>query len=102
MARAASKGPTASATSGECVWELPLHPEYRLLLKSDTADMKNVGGPLAGAQTAGWFLHEFINPGTTYAHMDIAGVFLARKEKYWRGTGASGAGVRLAVELASL
>ncbi|MCB1186825.1 leucyl aminopeptidase [bacterium] len=92
----------ASATSGECVWELPLHPEYRLLLKSDTADMKNVGGPLAGAQTAGWFLHEFINPGTTYAHMDIAGVFLARKEKYWRGTGASGAGVRLAVELASL
>ncbi|MCB1217634.1 leucyl aminopeptidase [bacterium] len=92
----------AAASSGECVWELPLHPEYRLLLKGETADVKNVGGPLAGAQTAGWFLHEFINPGTTFAHMDIAGVFLARKEKYWKGAGASGAGVRLAVELASL
>ena len=92
----------AAATSGECTWELPLHPEYRSLLKADTADIKNVGGPLAGAQTAGWFLHEFINPGTTYAHMDIAGVFLASKEKYWKAAGASGAGVRLAVELASL
>lgn len=92
----------AAASSGECVWELPLHPEYRTLLKADTADIKNVGGPLAGAQTAGWFLHEFINPGTTYAHMDIAGVFLSKKEKYWKSPGASGAGVRLAVELASL
>ena len=55
------------------------------------------------AQTAGWFLEEFVNEGTQFVHLDIAGVFLAEKEdKYWRHPGATGAGVRLAVELATL
>ena len=93
----------AAAISGESVWELPLHPEYRALLDSSVADFKNVGGPLAGAQTAGWFLHEFIADDTEYVHLDIAGVFLAEKEsKYWSQAGATGGGVRLTVALAEL
>jgi len=50
-------------------------------------------GPLAGAQTAGWFLQEFIQPGTEYVHLDIAGTFLASKaEKYYSQPGATGTG----------
>lgn len=94
---------TAAEQSGELVWELPLHPEYRAMIKSSVADIKNVGGALAGAQTAGMFLHEFIQDGTEYVHLDIAGVFLAEKvEKYWSQAGATGAGVRLAARLADL
>jgi len=93
----------AAAESGEAVWELPLSPEYRSLIDSSIADIRNVGGPLAGAQTAGWFLQEFIENGTEYVHLDIAGVFMADKEhKYWGQLGATGAGVRLAVALAGL
>jgi len=91
----------AGVDSGEPVWELPLHPEYRSLLDSSVADVRNVGGPNAGASTAAMFLHEFIDEGTEYVHLDIAGVFLAeREEKYWSQPGATGAGVRLACALA--
>lgn len=93
----------AAQLSGEPVWELPLHPEYRKLLDSSCADVKNVGGPLAGASTAGMFLYEFIEPGTDYIHLDIAGTFLSDKEhKYWSQAGATGTGVRLCTVLAEL
>ena len=91
----------AADASGELAWELPLHPEYRELLKSTIADVRNIGGPLAGAQTAAWFLHEFIDGGTEYVHLDIAGTFVAKKEdKYWGQAGMTGSGTRLAVTLA--
>jgi leucyl aminopeptidase len=91
----------AARVGGEAVWELPLHPEYRLLIESEVADIKNTGGPNAGAQTAGWLLQEFIAPKVEFVHLDIAGVFIAaKKEKYWTQLGATGAGVRLAVALA--
>ena len=65
--------------------------------------MKNVGGPLAGASTAAMFLQEFIQPGTEYCHLDIAGTMLADKvEKYWSQPGSTGPGVRLAIALAEL
>ncbi|MCC7478472.1 aminopeptidase [bacterium] len=93
----------AAQLSGELAWELPLHPEYRTMIRSSVADVRNVGGPLAGAQTAGMFLYEFIKDGTEYVHMDIAGAFLADKaEKYWGCVGATGVGVRLSAELAEL
>lgn len=93
----------AADLAGEPVWELPLHPEYRRLLESSCADVKNVGGPLAGASTAGMFLYEFIEPGTDYVHLDIAGTFLGEKEhKYWSQSGASGTGVRLCTILTEL
>jgi len=93
----------AAEISGENAWELPLHPEYRLQLKSTIADVRNIGGPIAGAQTAAWFLHEFIEDKTEYVHLDIAGTFLTEKEdKYWGQAGMTGSGVRLAVALADL
>jgi leucyl aminopeptidase len=94
---------TAGDDSGEPVWEMPMSPEYRAMLKSNLADMKNVGGALAGASTAAMFLQEFVQPDTEYCHLDIAGVFLADKvEKYWSQAGSTGPGVRLAVALAQL
>lgn len=93
----------AANGSGELAWELPLHPEYRELLKSTIADVRNIGGPLAGAQTAGWFLHEFIEDGTEFVHLDVAGTFVAKKRgKYWSQPGMTGSGTRLAVALAEL
>jgi leucyl aminopeptidase len=93
----------AGQNSGELVWELPMHPEYRAMIKSSIADIKNSGGALAGASTAAMFLQEFIAEGTEYCHLDIAGVFLADKvEKYWGQPGSTGPGVRLAVHLAEL
>ena len=91
---------TAGNASGELTWALPMHPEYRSLIKSAVADIRNSGGPLAGAQTAGWFLHEFIDEGTEYAHLDIAGTFITGKDdKFWSQPGATGSGVRLGIAL---
>jgi leucyl aminopeptidase len=96
----AAKVKAAGEASGELTWELPLHPEYRAMINSPVSDIKNTGGALAGAQTAGWFLHEFIDEGTEYVHLDIAGPFLAEKDdKYWSQPGATGCGVRLGLEL---
>jgi leucyl aminopeptidase len=101
-----SKGLTAAVSecaqaAGEPVWQLPMHPEYRKMLASPIADIRNGGGPLAGASTAGWFLHEFINEGTEHVHLDIASTFLASKvDKYWSQPGATGSGVRLCAALA--
>ena len=93
----------AASLSGEAVWELPLNVEYRKLLESTVADVRNIGGPIAGAQTAGWFLHEFIKDRTEYVHLDIAGSFIVGKaDKYWSAPGMTGSGTRLAVELADL
>lgn len=92
----------AARASGEPVWELPLHPEYRGLIDSPIADILNTGGKYAGAQAAAWFLHEFVHKGTEFVHLDIAGTFLAEKEhKYWSQAGATGVGVRLAAALAA-
>jgi leucyl aminopeptidase len=91
----------AGAASGDATWELPLALEYRPQIDGAIADLLNSGGPLAGAQTAGWFLQEFINAGTDYVHLDIAGTFLTTKaDKYYGQPGATGTGVRLAVALA--
>lgn len=92
----------ASKTSGEPVWELPMALEYRKLLKSSVADIRNIGGPIAGAQTAAWYLQHFVEEQTEYVHLDIAGTFSTPKEdKYWSQPGMTGSGVRLAVELAT-
>ena len=64
----------AGKAEGETVWRLPLAPSYDKLLKSQFADMKNIGGPAAGSITAAQFLQRFIKDGTPWAHIDIAGV----------------------------
>ena len=64
----------AGILTGERVWRLPLDPAYDKMLRSKIADMKNIGGPTAGSITAAQFLGRFVENGTKWAHLDIAGV----------------------------
>ena len=88
----------AADRADEGVWPLPLPPEYRKLLDSEIADVKNVGGPQAGALTAGLFLKEFVG-STPWAHLDIAGPMRADADDGWLSKGATAFGVRTFVEL---
>lgn len=63
----------AGAREGEPVWRLPLGEAYDQLVKSKIADMKNIGGPHAGAITAAQILQRFVKQ-LPWAHLDIAGV----------------------------
>jgi leucyl aminopeptidase len=73
--------------------ELPFWDEYGEQVKSDIADLKNLGGPDAGMITAGKFLENFTsNP---YIHIDIAGPAFLESEDGYRGKGGTGVGVRL-------
>ncbi|OQS55138.1 Cytosol [Ecytonucleospora hepatopenaei] len=60
--------------SGESLWRMPLSAYYKKQLKSDVADLKNIGGKLAGACTAAEFIHSFITEDVKWAHFDIAGI----------------------------
>jgi leucyl aminopeptidase len=73
--------------------ELPLWDEYAELIKSDLADLKNVGPAEAGAITAGKFLEKFTS--YPYIHLDIAGPAFLEKRDSYRGKGGTGVGVRL-------
>ena len=77
----------------ERIAEFPFWDDYAELLKSDIADLKNIGGRNAGAITAGKFLEHFTD--YPFIHLDIAGpAFNKTKDKYW-GKGGSGMGIRL-------
>ena len=78
----------------EKVWRLPMGPSYDELIKSDIADMKNIGGPHGGSITAAQFLKRFIRR-VPWVHIDIAGVAWTDKERSMVPKGASGYGVRL-------
>jgi leucyl aminopeptidase len=90
----------AGEQSGERLWRLPLAPEYRAMLDSTVADMKNIGGPLAGAITAALFLQEFVADGTPWAHIDLAGPAFAETPFDEHPKGGTGFGVRSLVALA--
>tara|TARA_B100000900_G_scaffold412430_1_gene434192 strand:+ start:587 stop:1996 length:1410 start_codon:yes stop_codon:yes gene_type:complete len=88
---------TALKTSGEEVQErlaeFPFWDEYAEDLKSNIADLKNLGGPEAGAITAGKFLEHFTD--YPYTHLDIAGPAFMLAPFNYRGKGGTGVGVRL-------
>lgn len=88
----------AGEESGERVWELPLWKEYDELLKSEVADIKNVGNRSAGVITGGAFLGRFIDK-TPWAHLDIAGTAWSDKGRKYMSPGATGVGVRLLTRL---
>jgi leucyl aminopeptidase len=91
----------AADRAGESVWPLPLPPEYRKLLDSEVADLRNIGtGAYGGALTAGLFLQEFVD-GAPWAHLDIAGPARASSDDGYIAKGGTGFGVRTLVELAS-
>jgi leucyl aminopeptidase len=88
----------AGEESGELVWRLPLHDEYRALMKGTVADLSNLAKKReAGSITAASFLEEFVDD-TPWAHIDIAGTAWDVNRAY-TGKGGSGYGVRLLVQL---
>ena len=88
----------AAERADEKMWRLPLPPEYRKLLDSQVADMRNIGGPYGGALTAGLFLQEFVGD-IPWAHLDIAGTMNADADEGVLSKGATAFGVRTFVEL---
>ncbi|HJU91956.1 MAG TPA: leucyl aminopeptidase [Pyrinomonadaceae bacterium] len=84
---------TAGREVGEKFWQLPLDKEYSKQIKSDIADIKNVGGRKAGTITAAAFLKEFAD-GLSWAHLDIAGTAWGDDAKPYRSKGPTGIAVR--------
>jgi leucyl aminopeptidase len=83
---------------GEKFWQLPLDAEYTKQIKSDIADIKNVGGRKAGTITAAAFLKEFAE-GLSWAHLDIAGTAWADDSKPYRAKGPTGIAVRTLINI---
>ena len=81
---------------GEKFWQLPLDKEYSKQIKSDIADIKNVGGRKAGTITAAAFIKEFAD-GISWAHLDIAGTAWGDDAKPFRAKGPTGVAVRTLV-----
>ena len=81
---------------GEKFWQLPLDKEYTRQIKSDIADIKNIGGRKAGTITAAAFLKEFAD-GLSWAHLDIAGTAWGDEAKPFRSKGPTGVAVRTLV-----
>jgi leucyl aminopeptidase len=86
--------------AGEAVYErlaeLPFWDEYDDLIRSDIADMKNIGGPIGGAITAGKFLQRYTD--YPWMHFDIAGPSYLHGPSSYRGKGGTGVAVRFLVE----
>jgi leucyl aminopeptidase len=87
----------AGERAGERCWPLPLWDDYRDMLKSEIADVKNSGGRGAGTITGGWFLREFVD-GYPWVHLDIAGTAYSDSEGPHQVKGPTAIGVRLFTE----
>jgi leucyl aminopeptidase len=88
---------SAGDRSGERCWPLPLWKEYKKQLKSEVADLANVGGRPAGTITASCFLAEFVGD-TPWAHLDIAGTAYGDGKLPYQRKGGYGFPTRLLVE----
>lgn len=88
----------AAWLTGEAIWQLPNYEGYKDLLKSDIADLKNVGGPWGGAITAALFIQEFVQD-LPWIHIDIAGTSSVDKDSGYYNYGGTGVGVRLLTTL---
>ncbi|WP_270564902.1 leucyl aminopeptidase [Clostridium beijerinckii] len=90
---------SASFKADEKVWRLPNFDDYKKLIKSDIADLKNTGGRHAGTITAGLFIGEFVQ-NKPWLHLDIAGTAWTEKETSYCTKGGTGVGVRTLYYLA--
>ncbi len=86
----------AGDATGEPIWELPMFADYRRLIDSPVADVKNIGERYGGAITAAWFLAEFVDD-TPWVHLDIAGPAWSEKGNDLGPKGGTGAPVRALV-----
>ncbi|EEX13660.1 cytosol aminopeptidase [Citreicella sp. SE45] len=83
----------AAGAEGEGAWRLPMGKAYDDQLKSNIADMKNVGGRPAGTITAAQFLRRFVKDDVPWVHLDIAGVASLKGDSTLAPKGATGWGV---------
>lgn len=90
----------AAERTHELVWQLPMFEEYERLIRSDVADVKNVGGRWAGAITGALFLKKFAG-SMPWVHLDIAGPAMIEDASEYVPRGGSGFGVRLLAEYLS-
>jgi leucyl aminopeptidase len=88
----------AAKKAGEKIWQLPLDKDYREQIKSEIADIKNVGGRKAGTITGAYFIREFVED-TPWAHLDIAGTAWNENGKPYLAVGPTGVGLRTLVNL---
>lgn len=96
----------ATGKTDERIWRMPLHQEYRDMLKADVADIVNSGARLGSANSAAEFLHFFVGEGgkpsfddkIPWAHIDMAGVMENDRDTPTVGKGPSGYGARLLAE----
>jgi leucyl aminopeptidase len=88
---------TACGRTGERAWALPLDDDYKEQLKSQVADLKNVGGKWGGAITAAKFLEQFTG-ATPWVHLDIAGPSWCDSESISRDAGGTGCFVRTLID----
>ena len=89
---------TSGEDTYERVWEMPLFEEYKEYLKSDIADLKNVGSRIGSLMASAYFLYEFAGQ-TPWVHLDIAGTAWVEKDRPYLPKGASGIGVRLIYDI---
>ncbi|MGO3146084.1 MAG: leucyl aminopeptidase family protein [Leucobacter sp.] len=90
----------AAKLTDERIWPLPLDHRYRDQLKSNIADLSNIGGPYGGAILAALFLNEFVD-GLPWGHLDIAATMEVDSDDLWRSQGSTGFGARLLAEFAA-
>ncbi|MEK6812968.1 MAG: leucyl aminopeptidase [Nanoarchaeota archaeon] len=90
----------AGKATGEKVWQMPLYEEYDEMIKSDVADVKNLGSwdGIAGGLTAAAFLKAFVDEKIPWAHLDIAGVSFIDKDEGYYCKGGTGFGINLLLE----
>ena len=91
----AGKLQAAGEQSGDKLWRMPLAEPFDRLIDSPIADMKNVGPREGGSITAAQFIQRFIDDGTNWAHIDMAGMAWSDKAAATYDKGATGFGVRL-------
>jgi leucyl aminopeptidase len=88
----------ASGRTGEPLWGMPLVDDYRKMIDTPVADVKNISGTRhGGAITAALFLKDFVGD-TPWAHLDIAGPAWVDKPDHYLSAGASGYGTRLLLD----
>ena len=89
---------SCAKNTGEQLWKMPIHKDYKELIKSNIADLKNIQtGRYGGAITAALFLSEFVGQ-TPWVHLDIAGPAFAEQENSMTPKGGTGYGVRLILD----
>lgn len=87
----------AGNRAGERTWQMPMLDEYKELISSDVADVKNAGGRAAGSITAALFLQEFVD-GYPWVHLDVAGAAYSETDLVWLPKGPTGTPVGTFVE----